>query len=864
MTIATHPENVSELYFQVKVNVSITGGCDTEQILRSWLNNSLPNNFMTVLEFQLVPKAQRNHPKLQSEYPTRVLAYTVPRRESCIFQVQVMMQSDIEEIENLIQYILQKPYENESISIRTEDIEISQILSFKCNAEIRQTLKGLFVWPETSGGETANQTCPKNPDHYATRHCKGMLNTHWMAPVLEDCAPVVETIPDLYHVSVTADSARDVVDMIEVLLSNHSTLNYEELAIVLNKLQDIINVSVVTPELGQALLNIISNILKSESNLVPFTNNILNITEAMGDRIVGYEGFSTLVAPAIGITVVDVVPGEFNSLMIGVASDATGKKPEIFINRYPLNSTLAFISLPSALQHCFPQRGPDQTPPRIQFQFYAIASLFKGTQMDQTLNTFVVAASVTNASCPIKDLEEDIEVTLQHLIPNTPYKQVECVYWNFNKNNGQGGWDNYGCRKYNSSSYYTTCLCDHLTHFGVLLDVARTQLDPANEQILTIITYLGCGVSSLFLGITVLTYTAFEKLRRDYPSQILLNLSLALLGLNLVFLVNSWLSSWGLYPLCVAVASTLHYFLLASFTWMGLEAVNMYFALVKVFNAYVPSYMLKFCLLGWGLPLVICILVLIVNREAYGSHIYTDTSSSTLQLLDNSDNFCWLQDDVTFYVSVVAYAVFIFLFNTGVFVVVLIQIRRMRANSPAGTRSGVMQDLKGVASLTLLLGLTWTLGFFSWGPGRIVLLYLFSGLNSLQGLFIFFFHCLMKENVRKQWRIHLCFGRFRLEEHSEWSNSASIGAQAKPKTNPPGALRPSVGSTKSSSTESTSASSNYSQRDSSCKRPDLGLFMNSLALPQAQRSPSGPGGPPSCRGVSRTPGWRNHMLHQQE
>lgn len=43
----------------------------------------------------------------------------------------------------------------------------------------------------------------------------------------------------------------------------------------------------------------------------------------------GYEGSSTLVAPAIGIAVVDVVPGEFNSLMIGVASDATGKKPEV-------------------------------------------------------------------------------------------------------------------------------------------------------------------------------------------------------------------------------------------------------------------------------------------------------------------------------------------------------------------------------------------------------------------------------------------------------------------------------------------------------------------------------------------------------
>lgn len=68
-----------------------------------------------------------------------------------------------------------------------------------------------------------------------------------------------------------------------------------------------------------------------------------------------------------------------------------------------------------------------------------------------------------------------------------------------------------------------------------------------------------------------------------------------------------------------------------------------------------------------------------------------------------------------------------------VFVVVLIQIRRMRANSPAGSRSGLVQELKGMASLTLLLGLTWTFGFFTWGPARVFLLYLFSGLNSLQG-----------------------------------------------------------------------------------------------------------------------------------
>lgn len=67
-------------------------------------------------------------------------------------------------------------------------------------------------------------------------------------------------------------NALDVVEMIEGLLRNHSTLNYQELVTVLNKVQDIVNLSVVTPNLGQALINIISEILESDSYLSPFTN----------------------------------------------------------------------------------------------------------------------------------------------------------------------------------------------------------------------------------------------------------------------------------------------------------------------------------------------------------------------------------------------------------------------------------------------------------------------------------------------------------------------------------------------------------------------------------------------------------------
>uniref|UniRef100_A0AAV2J9S4 Adhesion G-protein coupled receptor G4-like n=1 Tax=Knipowitschia caucasica TaxID=637954 RepID=A0AAV2J9S4_KNICA len=847
---ATSP-SVSMFYFEVQVNVSTAGVRDPERAIYSWLNSSLPNNTMTVLDLQLLSKTT----KIYHSIRTRALTKSISR-ESCVFQVEVsMLNFEPSEIEKLIQCLLEKPFNNGSVSIDAENILISRIYLFECSAEVRFTREGVFRWPRTSGGRNAMLQCPKSPRHKATRHCKICLHTYWQVADMSSCPLVVEVIPDLDQVTVTKDNAKDVLDMIVDLLKNQSSLNFDDLSTVLSKVEDIIDMSVVTPPLGQALLNVISDVLQSQSNLVPFTNMILNITESLGARMTGFDDMTVMSAPFVGMSLVDVEPGPFSPLSFGVLSDPVGLKPEIFINTHPLNGTVAFISLPSILQ----QKFPLENLTRIQFQFFSVPWLFKTIIPDDlVLNTFVVSASVTNVSSPIRDLEEDIQITLHHRKPNYKNKDVMCVYWNFNLNHGQGGWDPSGCRTYNSTPHSTTCLCDHLTHFGVLLDVSRAPLDPKVEYRLTIISYVGCGVSSMFLGVTVLTYTAFEKLRRDYPSQILINLSLALLGLNLVFLGNSWLSSQGVYGLCVFVASALHYFLLASFTWMGLEAVNMYFALVKVFNVYVPSYILKFCALGWGIPLVVCAVLLIVDRDVYGSHVYADTRLR-VQPLNSTDNFCWIQDNVTFYVSVVGYAALVFLFNTAIFIVVLIQIRRMRDNSPAGIRSGLLKDLKGVVSLTLLLGLTWALGFFTWGPARVGMLFLFSALNSLQGLFIFVFHCLMKENVRKQWRIHLCFGRCRQEDNLDWSASADYGHMPKLKPAASQARLPSVRSIKSSSTESTSASSDSSQRESvsSCKRPDLGFFVNGLVIPRAQCTSSGPA--QRLHGsLNPTPGWTNH------
>ncbi|XP_057244825.1 adhesion G-protein coupled receptor G2-like [Malurus melanocephalus] len=107
------------------------------------------------------------------------------------------------------------------------------------------------------------------------------------------------------------------------------------------------------------------------------------------------------------------------------------------------------------------------------------------------------------------------------------------------------------------------------------------------------------------------------------------------------------------------------------------------------------------------------------------------------------------------------------------FIVVLIQLCRIKKKKQLGAqRKTSIQDLRSVAGLTFLLGITWGFAFFTVNE---VFTYLFTIFNTLQGFFIFIFYCVTKENVRKQWRRYLCCGKFRLAENSDWSRTATNG-----------------------------------------------------------------------------------------
>ncbi|CAF94956.1 unnamed protein product, partial [Tetraodon nigroviridis] len=678
-----------------------------------------------------------------------------------------------------------------------------------------------YRWPESRPTATQILPCFPNKDQSTSRTCwldPDSLAASWSPADLGNCT-AIDTI------QVSAANAAEVADQLSDITSNELT-NQEvgqqtctrlpamtrltpppppQVSQVVMKVKQLVGVANISGALASTVVTILSNVLSSsETALAPTSETcvppapfrfLLRALKTVDELVqkLEFQGPSiSITSRHLAVGVSSFSAATFNGTSFSAFLEPNTSEPQIhFEDR---RDPLAQVTLPaSLLSGAALTEAELSSTSRINFMFFSSTNLF---QVGRALVSYVVASSVGNLS--IRDLMEPVRIQIAHLSEQEVLSPV-CVFWDFSMSGGAGGWNGSGCRvSAESTSSRTVCLCDHLTHFGILLvrptstACPRTST-PQNNQILTFITYVGCGISSVFSAATLLTYIAFEKLRRDYPSKILMNLSTSLLFLNMVFLLDGWLASLHIRWLCLGVAALLHYFLLTSFTWMGLESIHMYIALVKVFNTYIRRYILKFCIVGWGLPALLVGIVVASDKDSYGPK-ENDTAPSA------ASEFCWIKAPLVFYTTCVGYFCLVFLLNVAMFVVVMLQIcGRNGKRSNRTLREEVLRNLRSVVSLTFLLGMTWGFALFAWGPVSLAFMYLFSIFNSLQGepasrgssssvsganikafslifragLFIFIFHCALKENVQKQWRRYLCCGRFRLSENSDWSKTAT-------------------------------------------------------------------------------------------
>ncbi|XP_032330938.1 adhesion G-protein coupled receptor G2 isoform X2 [Camelus ferus] len=545
-----------------------------------------------------------------------------------------------------------------------------------------------------------------------------------------------------------------------------SSISVSDLENQVFRMEKALSLGSLEPNLAGQMINQVSKLLHSPPTLLaPLAQRLLKVVDDIGLQLNFSTKSISLTSPSLALAVIRVNASNFNTTTFAAQDPAN---LQVSLETQAPGNSIGVITLPSSLMSNLPANDVELAS-RVQFNFFETPALFQDPALENlSLISYVISSSVANLT--VKNLTRNVTVTLKHISPSQDDLTVRCVFWDLGINGGRGGWSSDGCSVKDRRLNETTCTCSHLTSFGVLLDLSRTSLPPAQIMALTFITYIGCGLSSIFLSVTLVTYIAFEKIRRDYPSKILIQLCAALLLLNLVFLLDSWIALYDIRGLCISVAVFLHYFLLVSFTWMGLEAFHMYLALVKVFNTYIRKYILKFCIVGWGVPAVVVTIVLIISPDNYGLGSYGKFPNGS------PDDFCWINSNAIFYITVVGYFSVIFLLNVSMFIVVLVQLCRIKKKKQLGAqRKTSIQDLRSVAGLTFLLGITWGFAFFAWGPVNVTFMYLFAIFNTLQGFFIFIFYCVAKENVRKQWRRYLCCGKLRLAENSDWSKTATNG-----------------------------------------------------------------------------------------
>ncbi|XP_032387136.1 adhesion G protein-coupled receptor L2b.1 isoform X6 [Etheostoma spectabile] len=348
-----------------------------------------------------------------------------------------------------------------------------------------------------------------------------------------------------------------------------------------------------------------------------------------------------------------------------------------------------------------------------------------------TVNSHILSASITKESSRVF-VADPVIFTLEHL-DKEHYYNPNCSFWNYSERSMMGYWSTQGCKLLETNKSHTTCSCSHLTNFAILMaHQGNVGEGSVYDLLLTVITRMGIAVSLVCLAISLFTFCFFRGLQSD-RNTIHKNLCLNLFIGELVYLVGINMTEAKL--VCSIIAGALHFCFLAAFAWMCLEGVQLYLMLVEVFESEF-SRRKYYYVSGYLIPVVVVGISAAIDYRSYGTQ-----------------RACWLRVDNHFIWSFFGPVTFIIVVNVIFLVVTMFKmVKHSTSMKPDSSRlGGIRSWVLGAFALLCLMGLTWSFGLFFLNESSIVMAYLFTIFNTLQGMFIFIFHCLLQKKVRKEY-----------------------------------------------------------------------------------------------------------------
>ncbi|XP_063326096.1 adhesion G protein-coupled receptor L3-like isoform X5 [Pelmatolapia mariae] len=670
-----------------------------------------------------------------------------------------------------------EPYQTVLEDLEREDVNVAPATAKLPNLRVEYCSSLVMMdvsWPRTKQGTLAKMPCPPGSLGVASYMCMGPEG-YWdsQGPDFSNCtSPWVNIISQKIKAGETAAviarelaeqtksnlQAGDItytvkamvqlVDLLDVQLRNLTPGGKDSAARSLNKLQ---KRERSCRFYVQAMVETVNNLLQPQAQAAwreLSTGEQLRAATMLLDTV--EQGAFVL---ADNLLKTDIVQENTDNIQLEVARMSTdGNLPDLKFPQSGGQGNSIHLSANTLKQH---GRNGEI---RIAFVLYKHIGVYLSTEnasmklgsealatnYSVIVNSPVITAAINKDSNKVY-LSDPVIFTIRHLQQSEENFNPNCSFWSYNKRTMTGYWSTQDCRLLGTNRTHTTCSCTHLTNFAVLMahvDVKNT--DPVHEMLLDVITWVGILLSLVCLLISLFTFCFFRGLQSD-RNTIHKNLCISLFIAESLFLVGI---NRGDQPIaCAVFAALLHFFFLAAFTWMFLEGVQLYIMLVEVFESE-HSRRRYFYLVGYGVPALIVAVSAAVDYRSYGT-----------------DRVCWLRLDTYFIWSFIGPATLIIMLNVIFLGIALYKMFHHTAilKPDSGCLDNIKSWVIGAIALLCLLGLTWAFGLMYVNESTVVMAYLFTIFNSLQGMFIFIFHCVLQKKVRKEYgkclRTHCCSGK---------------------------------------------------------------------------------------------------------
>lgn len=471
----------------------------------------------------------------------------------------------------------------------------------------------------------------------------------------------------------------------------------------------------------------------------------------------------------------------------------------------------AVIQIPANVFASMPLLDSTQInqPQKLQVSVFENSRLFP---QNRTQTTFAVTSCVigSNVSALVENMTEPIYIMLRPAPFHDEISAPRPVWWDPQFNNGAGGWSLEGCNLSQVIHGLYVFTCDRLGYYGLLQNVKflndfTDENAGARFKYSSPALYVGGAVLFLCCWINIVTYLAYgqfiQMARRAKHS--LINMWVALSLLSLVF--TSGIYQTEQYKMCQGIGITIHYLSLCVLLWICVSVSNMYKRLTRIARSgernlsilsdELPKErmsnkpILGLYLVGWGIALIICGISGAVNIREYASY-----------------SFCFFESGPA--LGAVFVPTIILICFLGIMFVCIkcsmqipddvghmsegtqatenvdldllepslsnnhITVGRYRSISLSIPTSSIQDDLehsnnaqlKAHVIVTFLYIITWAAAAVSIASpfaGQIlyeeeVFSIIYAICASLLGLFMLFFYCIARSDVRNQWSMLSC------------------------------------------------------------------------------------------------------------